>query len=139
MTSVGPAHAMIVETFFLVADKRSLRTLFYQDLCRGQGSGPGRGDMPGRQPASGQLRLSRLGQDRFNLQRSGTQAWRGRAEALGRSLAILGLGDLVDPAEGVRAVPVLDPDQLRAQPHRHGPGLARADRPAACGTAAVIT
>src|SRR5450756_1779089 len=114
MTSVGPAHAMIVETFFLVADKRSLRTLFYQDLCRGQGSGPGRGDMPGRQPASGQLRLSRLGQDRFNLQRSraaperppdisemsggrsGNQAWRGRAEALGRSLAILGLARVSD-------------------------------------------
>jgi hypothetical protein len=32
MTSDVPAHQKIVETFFLAVEKRSLRTLFYQDL-----------------------------------------------------------------------------------------------------------
>jgi hypothetical protein len=31
-----PAWAMIMETFFLVEEKRARRTLFFQDLCRDQ-------------------------------------------------------------------------------------------------------
>jgi hypothetical protein len=36
MTSENPAQAMILETFFLVEEKRAMRTLFFQDLCRDQ-------------------------------------------------------------------------------------------------------
>jgi hypothetical protein len=46
-----PAQRKIVETFFLMADKRALRTHFYQDLFRDQGSCPECGDMA---PASAQ-------------------------------------------------------------------------------------
>src|ERR1700682_5637082 len=42
-----------METFSLVVDKRSLRTLFYQDLFRDEGSCPECGDMTlGQRPAA---------------------------------------------------------------------------------------
>jgi len=34
MASVLPAHQKILEDFFLVVEKRAIRTLFYHDLCR---------------------------------------------------------------------------------------------------------
>jgi hypothetical protein len=41
-----------VEPFFLMEDLRSMRTLFYQDLCRDQGSCPECDDMtPGQRAA----------------------------------------------------------------------------------------
>jgi hypothetical protein len=36
MTSEHPAQAMILETFFVVEEKRAIGTLFFQDLLRDQ-------------------------------------------------------------------------------------------------------
>jgi hypothetical protein len=47
---------MIVETFFLMAEKRSIRTLFFQDLCRKRKSRPGCGDMAAARCGGGQLK-----------------------------------------------------------------------------------
>jgi hypothetical protein len=40
-----------LETFFLMVEKRSMRTLFFQDLCCGHGACPERGDMTAGRPA----------------------------------------------------------------------------------------
>jgi hypothetical protein len=39
---------MIVETFFLVEEKRAVGTLFFQDLCWGRRRPAGRGPFYGR-------------------------------------------------------------------------------------------
>jgi hypothetical protein len=43
---------MILETFFLMEEKRLMRTLFFQDLCCDQGLCPEYGDMTARRSAS---------------------------------------------------------------------------------------
>jgi hypothetical protein len=40
MTSDFPAQQKILETFFLMAEKRAYSTLFFQDLSRDQGLCP---------------------------------------------------------------------------------------------------
>jgi hypothetical protein len=45
MTSDITAHQKILVTFFLMAEKRAIRTLFCQDLCREQGLFGECGDM----------------------------------------------------------------------------------------------
>src|SRR5450756_1020027 len=129
MKPVGPIRAMIVETFFLVADKRSMRTLFYQDLCREQGLRPLAGYREGRRVARGAWR-----------RRGGRMAdgYRAHGEPAGREIEGAG-GDVLaeerrgDPCRAEILDGQGDEEILHGRAHRNGEHVPLGARSAVVG------